>query len=475
MDLEHISQEYQQGLIKFFNNKKVIDFIYEEQYGKDYYNRNKESCIKQYEQIMKNTLFVPYITMEDLGDFLARTREERGDYFLDKFFSEEINLYRKLKSKKSSIIQEYTKRAIESITEIIPDFEIAECELSKDDYKENVNTIKDYINLYREDVSDSVIKKAYKLIDTYVESVKGKILIETSSYYKHRRDLPDEKYCAHLYENMLEKECSVQQSIGKNGDKNFRYIYIPVMSYLSKEDFLTVALHEVMHISKEKIYGDKYQSGLFIRTVSPNEMKGSLNAEYDVLESIVQSARWLSLELQRGIDVQGKIYTKSHKRDMELEEAFHHMQVRRVANKIIKNGMEDLLKLPYRYNFTGRSQIVYENTDEVTKKFMAFFGEDIQRINRGSLSIEAFKNKIGYNNYALLGSLYVSWNYQGENTSESENYTSQSNVVFAEDSKNTQEYIKIGSKIIENMRKNAERYTEGSKMPITKKVTGMER
>ena len=33
MHLKDISEKYQENLVSFFNNDKVIDFIYKEQYG----------------------------------------------------------------------------------------------------------------------------------------------------------------------------------------------------------------------------------------------------------------------------------------------------------------------------------------------------------------------------------------------------------------------------------------------------------
>ena len=68
--LEEISEKYQSELVNFFSDEQVIDYIYNEQYGSTYYSKNRHKCLCEYKDIMDNTVFIPYIRLEDFEMFL---------------------------------------------------------------------------------------------------------------------------------------------------------------------------------------------------------------------------------------------------------------------------------------------------------------------------------------------------------------------------------------------------------------------
>ena len=123
-----------------------------------------------------------------------------------------------------------------------------------EDVEKLINEIKEYIGNNRKSIfSRFKNNRIIKLLNQYDRGLKEKILIETSTYFQHRRNIPNGKYYTSLIEGMLNDESDVIELIGKDENRNCRLIFLPILAYKSEEEYMKYALHELMHISKEKI------------------------------------------------------------------------------------------------------------------------------------------------------------------------------------------------------------------------------
>ena len=86
MNLQDISNIYQKNLITFFNDEKVIELIYKEQFGSKNYDENREYYLKKYKDIINNTVFIPYITLEHLDNFLINKQKNYAKNFMVFFY-----------------------------------------------------------------------------------------------------------------------------------------------------------------------------------------------------------------------------------------------------------------------------------------------------------------------------------------------------------------------------------------------------
>lgn len=436
MNLDEISEKYQQNLIKFFDDDKVMEYIYTEQYGYDDYVSHKDEYTKQYRKILENTVFIPYITLEDLDNFIDTTKKNKGEKFVNENLIEEIRLSKRLHAKKEEIIQKYNNYLVEDLKTIIPEFASKKQIFSNTNFEKNLRAVIEYVNAQKQGIKANFIKKKVnKILIKYADLVREKILMETSTYYKHMRDRKNEKYSPNLMDNIKRNRTATEHLIGKKSEKNCRYIYLPIFKYTNKKEYLTVAIHEVMHISKEKIYKDKYQSGLSILKMSDNQMSGDTYSRNVYMENLIQHLRWRNFreKIRRKISTPKKnnimrrklslknilnviseakrnIETPVYIGEIELEESMHHWQVRKVVDRVTKDGLDAQLYTPYNKGAERGIPSSYERTDSITKKIMEDFKEDIQQINSGELSVENLKNKVGRSEYELLGNLYRVWN-----------------------------------------------------------------
>ena len=119
MQLEDIAKRYRDNLRSFFSDETVIEQIYKEQYGKENYTANSGAYKEQYRYILDNTVFVPYITIEHLQQFLGQMSFKYGKEYL-KRFGEEEKLYTRLDAKRSSIIEQYTSQLFAELDKMMP-------------------------------------------------------------------------------------------------------------------------------------------------------------------------------------------------------------------------------------------------------------------------------------------------------------------------------------------------------------------
>ena len=299
MELGDITRKYSENLNDFFANSGVIDIIGEEQYGKESYQEQKAEFTQRYKDIMKNTVFIPYITLEHLEKFIIFIKLKYGNEEAETKFPQEIKLLNRLTNVKQGIMLEYTTRLIEEVKSIIPNHEGIE-EILKRCLEDKTNTTLNNILLFFQNnkISKHQQKNICKFIENYKQEAKEKILLETSSYLENRQDIPDDKYYISLLDNMSKNGQFVNQQIGKESNRNCRYIFLPVLEYKTENDYLKNACHEVMHISKEKVGKRKYKTGLLERIISNN--KGGELLSYDnPANNYIQDVRWKKLKKRK--------------------------------------------------------------------------------------------------------------------------------------------------------------------------------
>lgn len=495
MDLGSISDIYKENLKNFFNDERIIKLIYEEQFGKEYYKNNSKKCQDKYEEIMKNTVFVPYITMEHLEDFLVSVSNKSGDEyikqnyvteceFLDntleyrnnlcktleenynkygaeyviqnyakeyeflsnaeelkkkllsirtKFgqeyimqnYNKELNLLKKLESEKKKIIKNYSSFMLDELKQFYPKLEQKECDIilkqcKNLNFNDNVSLIQELLPKNKNGfLQKSKQKKIDKCIEKYRSLVEDKVLIETSSYFKHIQNIPHGKYYPNVLEKISQGGQFVYQKIGKKTDKNAKYIFLPVLSYKNKEEYLKAAVHEVMHVSKEIINKNKYISGLLEKNIPSNSNKSDLLIEDKLIRNISHYIKWARFEKKHNLPKSKKLYLTSYG-DNSIEEVIHHWQIRKVMSNIKKDGLLDLLKMPYNVETEDGFTIKYEKFDDHIKSFMSQQRNmDIQKINTGELSAKEFRKKVGTTNFDLFSHLANSCIYDNSKNSAS--------------------------------------------------------
>lgn len=505
MNLDDISEKYQKNLISFFYDERIIDHIYKEQYGEESYKIHKDEYRKQYEDIMKNTVFMPYVSLRDLARFLLYNKGLYGADYVKENYPEELELYHRLNAKKKNIVAEYTNLLLDELMQATNNkLEIDKSELSKDNFENNVKLIGEKIFLKKGSIIDYFKKKKINnIIEKYKNAFDGKMIVETTTFFKHRRDCSDDKYYASIMHRYERGNSFVAECMGKDANKNCRYVFLPVFAYKNKNDYLTLAIHEVMHISKGKISKDKYQSGLLKRYMSKSEIGSTLHEEAsgtkgdiqyvgNLFRGLTQSMQWYLFKQKRHKKLDNKVFYEAVKGDSEFEEALHHSQARKVAESIRADGLDSMLEMPYDMKLPGNTPISYEKADNVTKRFMEFFKEDFQKINSGEMSIESFKNKIGRKNYGLLSTLYQANNKKKSEQEEAtyvaavklgqKNYGLLSTLHQANNKKRAQQadatylaavklgekdfrenqsdYDELGEEVVQNMKKRAERYSK---------------
>ena len=116
MNLGDISNIYQENLNSFFRNEKVIELIYKEQFGSEKYDENKELYHENFENIIDNTLFVPYIRLEDLDKILSIY----GNEYAKANFAKELNLSIRLNAEKNNIVKKYSSFMLEDLKQLFP-------------------------------------------------------------------------------------------------------------------------------------------------------------------------------------------------------------------------------------------------------------------------------------------------------------------------------------------------------------------
>ena len=312
MDLGDISNIYKENLNSFFRNEEVIDLIYTEQFGSDNYNdETKKDYLEKYNSIIDNTLFIPYITLDDLDNMLIQQRELYGDNYIKDNLGKELNLSKKLHAEKKEIIKRYSFFMLDDLEQLFPKLSMAEYSrllnnCSNNSFEENANFIKDELLKDKNKLFTKFKKtKVEKIIEKYKKLSDKKILMETSSFYKHLSDIPDGKYSTDILQIISEggqdairiitkqtnknedenadKDKAKDKDTGidihidtntdtdtnKTKDKNIRFVFLPVFKYHDETEYLMHGLHEFMHICKELILNNKYyQSGFFINKLS---------------------------------------------------------------------------------------------------------------------------------------------------------------------------------------------------------------
>ena len=124
-----------------------LNLISEEQYGKESYQEQKAEFTQRYKDIMKNTVFIPYITLEHLEKFIIFIKLKYGNEEAETKFPQEIKLLNRLTNVKQGIMLEYTTRLIEEVKSIIPNHEGIE-EILKRCLEDKTNTTLNNILLH---------------------------------------------------------------------------------------------------------------------------------------------------------------------------------------------------------------------------------------------------------------------------------------------------------------------------------------
>ena len=475
MNLKNISDMYQKNLVEFFSNEKVIDFIYEEQYGKENYAQNKEKCKKEYKDILDNTIFVPYITIEHLETLINSAKSKYGIKYVENNLKAENNLLSKLSIKRDAIITDGFSSLFKELHELNP--KLDNIDLTKTLYEDDsINRTSNKINNV-----DSIIANLEKILDEnkqnlhpiknrkisqllakYKADIKDKILIETSSYFKHKSDVAENLKYVPIIENLTRGGQRVEEHLDKDPQKIFRYIYLPILKYRSKQDYLKDAVHEVMHISKEKINGRKYKSGLL----------NSLTVKEHPVRSFIQSIRWSKLKKNFSKNTNVKFPDEiekyqSYSGEIAIDEVVHHWQVRNVVKNILNSNIIEKFKMPY-INENNINEITsYEFADDTTKKFMDSFENDMKEINNGNLSVRSFKHKVGVSSYDSLSHLFDIWTSTKQKTVPLQSTLDTPLPYY----KVHKIYSEMGSVIVNQMNINASKTRKNNILKRTMNVT----
>lgn len=325
MDLADISNIYQENLNSFFRNDKVIELIYKEQFGDENYNEKnykdndsdeiRNSYHDKFKEILDNTIFIPYITLADLDNILIQQRKLYGDKYLKTDFSQELSLSKKLHAEKKEIIKRYSSFMLDDLKQLFPKLSVNECSrllkhCSDNSFAENSDFIEDELFKDKNPFFAKLKKtKVEKIIKKYQKLSDEKILMETSSFYKHLSDVPEGKYYTDILDDISNEGQFVVQKIGKQTDKNIRYIYLPVFKYHDKTEYLKNALHEIMHISKEQLLKNKhYKSGFLVRELPKNPNDSRLFSKFNSFTSFLQNLKWSRIAKKNNFTFKPKSY-----------------------------------------------------------------------------------------------------------------------------------------------------------------------
>jgi len=269
------------------------------------------------------------------------------------------------------------------------------------------------------------------------------------------RDIPKNKFSVDLVKIILGNESGAPARIGKEKNKNCRYIYIPILKYCSKEEYLKDVIHEAMHISKDKILGNKHRRGL-------NELKilrntnGQMYVPFSL--NLINSLKYKKIQKQFGLPKK-----RRHERmDNEIfEEVVHHKEVRNVTSKLKKNGLDKLLEMQYRvHDLDNKLGVTYECADNVTEKFINNFHKYTRKINSATMKIQELKKCIGNGNYYTFARL-MNERIRGVDVKPSNNMNnisiySKEDLLYYEAIK----YENAAEIILENMNKKAKKYNK---------------
>ena len=469
MTLKDISSKYQDNLIQFFSDEKIIEQIYKEQYGLEDYLANKDFYNSSYKNILNNTLFIPYITQQHLENYINSYIEKYGNDYVQKYLQKDVKLLEDLQSEKNKIVKKYTVFLIDELMNRYPAYTqwnrndiIKLCD--SNNFSENVTIIKNNFtkqNEIKQLFINEYIKKFSKIVDE-------KISMETSSYYFHRSQLPTNISYISIDSKIMKNSICCQKVCDSN-DNNYHYVFLPILDYHNKDDYLVDAVHEIMHISKERIFKNKSQTGLIQEHINRKTSKFS-----EPIPNIFNSIKWNILSKKNNFYKGSKL---SDTPNSITEEILHHYQVRNVVSEIKNNHLDKNLSMFYKNIESIKRTSLYEAPDALTKNFMNFFKKDIQNVNNGKLSISDFKKKIGKKNYNDLTQLYSIWIADEKNKSESLlskdsdeknkiNFFQSQDSLFANNvlkrnttkkksQENKSDYITTGLKIISAMAKKA--------------------
>ena len=321
MELADISNKYQENLNSFFRNKEVIDLIYTEQFGSDNYNaKTREKYLEKYNSIINNTIFMPYITLDDLDNMLIQQRKLYGDNYFKNKFSKELRLSKKLHLEKKEIIKRYSSFMLDDLKQLFPKLSMDECSkllkvCSNNSFIENASFIENELLKDKNKLFTKFKKnKVKKIIKKYIKLSDEKILMETSSFYKHFSDMPMGKYSTDILNFLSNRDQRVEQRIGKQTDKNMRYIFFPIFKYPNKTEYLKTVLHEVMHISKEQILNNKYyKSGFKVSNLAKNPNDSVLTINHNRFIDFWQKLKWSQKAKKNNFTFNSKPYTTAER------------------------------------------------------------------------------------------------------------------------------------------------------------------
>lgn len=402
MELGDIAKKYSENLKAFFANSRVIDIIGEEQYGKESYQGQKAECTQRYNDIMTNTVFIPYITLEHLEKFIVFIKLKYGKEEAETKFPKEIKLLNILTNVKQGIVLDYTTRLIEEVKSILPNHDGVEVLLEKC-LEDKTSEIPNNMILFFKTNKVSKFQQARvcRCIQNYRRQVKEIILLETSSFSGDRKDDLNDKNYRNVLSKMSRSETFVIQQVG---NQSKREIYLPVLEYRAENEYLENAMHEVMHITKEESADNTYRTGLLERKKSNNQ-DGELIVYYNKIENVLENAMWKKLIKGKQIPESNQKY-HAYMGTVIFEEVTHHWQVKNAVRKAVESKILEENPL-YMLNKEEISvcRSVYEKANGIMERFMSKFEGELQKINNRRTTIKGFRRTVGSKNFRLLARL----------------------------------------------------------------------
>lgn len=419
---------------------------------------SKKKKLKAQEIIEKNIKMTDQKIKKEVDNIKSDAELFYGLEATMKRFGKEIKLSKKLNAQKKDIIKKYSSFMLDDLKQLFHD--LSEDEYSKilkncknNSFDENAKFIED--NLFKDKkgfLLNLQKNKAQQIVEKYRELTSKKILMETSSFYKHFSEVPKGKYYADILEKMSKSNVGLAVScIGRKSKKNIRYIFLPVLQYKNKDAYIKTALHEIMHISKEQITEENVISGMVVDKIPKNPNASTeigVFKPFDLL-GFIKRLNWLP-RYEKKFNLAARHTPTTEKKDLSSkynankgivisEETEHNNQVNDVFLKIKKSGLLDKIQCSY-FNTSKNDFLDYDSFNDATKEFDSYFKEDIQKINRGESSLKEFKRNVGIKNFdAFAKTAYLC-------TNDPESF----NMKNSRDSKRAM-YNNIGIQIVREM------------------------